>query len=62
MVQVLKKLWEQMDLTALPFFGPGVLNFLGGDRGPLVLRVEVQAAASRGPSSLALRVEVPWRC
>ena len=30
-VQVLKKLWEQLDLTALSFFGPGVLNFLGAD-------------------------------
>ena len=53
-----EKLWEQTDLTALQFFRPRVLNFLGG---PLALRVEVQAAASRGPSPLAPRYEVPWR-
>ena len=53
-----EKLWEQTDLTALQFFRPRVLNFLGG---PLALRVEVQAAASRGPSPLAPRYKVPWR-
>ena len=36
-------LWEYMDLTVLPFFGPGVLTFLGGGRGC--------AGALTGPST-----------
>ena len=54
-----EKLWEQTDLTALQFFWAKSAQLFGG---PLALRVEVHAAASRGPSPLALLVEVPWRC
>ena len=47
-----EKLWEQTDLTALQFFWAKSAQLFGRSFG----------AASRGPSPLAPRVDVPWRC